>query len=208
MKKIVGFIFVSLVLSFNSMAQELWKEGTHYNIIAKDATANREIMEFFSFWCPHCYNFEPIVAQLKKQIKDEDIEFKKIHVNFMRSASPSVQDDATRAMLVGRTLKQEPQIVSAIFNHIHKQRRPITGLDDMKNMLIANGIDAAKFEKQAKSFGVNSLLNRNNGEITKFQRHLRGVPTFIVNGKYQAVFKGGMTPDDMVDLLIWLSKQK
>lgn len=189
------------------MAQELWKEGTHYKIVAEKATDKREIMEFFSFWCPHCYNFEPIVAQIKKEM-DSDVEFKKIHVNFMRSAGPNVQDDATRAMLVGRTLKREAQIINAIFNHIHVQRKPITGLDDMKNMLLTNGVDAAKFEKQAKGFGINSLLKRNNSMITKYQRHLSGVPNFIVNGKYQAILEGGMKPDDMVALIIWLSEQK
>jgi thiol:disulfide interchange protein DsbA len=207
MKKIISLVFVSLILSFNAMAQELWKEGVHYNIIAKEATEKKEVVEFFSFWCPHCYNFEPIVSQLKKDIPS-DVEFKKVHVNFMRSASASVQDDATRAMLVGRTLKKEAEVVSAIFNHIHVQRKPITGLDDMKNMLVTSGIDAAKFEKQAKGFGLNSLLNRNNGLIKKHQRHLTGVPNFIVNGKYQAVFTSGMKPDDMISLLVWLSDQK
>jgi thiol:disulfide interchange protein DsbA len=207
MKKFIGLVFASLLLSFNAMAQELWKEGVHYNIVSKEATEKKEVLEFFSFWCPHCHNFEPIVAQMKKDLPS-DVEFKKVHVNFMRSASRDAQDDATRALLVGRTLNKEAEIVNAIFNHIHVQRRPITGLADMKDMLITSGIDAEKFEKQAKGFGLNSLVNRNKGEITKYQRHITGVPNFIVNGKYQALFTRDMKPDDMIDLIVWLSAQK
>jgi hypothetical protein len=47
MKKIIGLIFVSLVLSFNTMAQELWKEGVHYNVIAKEAT--EKLLSFSHF---------------------------------------------------------------------------------------------------------------------------------------------------------------
>jgi thiol:disulfide interchange protein DsbA len=207
MKKIIGLVFISLILSFNTMAQELWKEGVHYNIVSKEATEKKEVIEFFSFWCPHCYNFEPIVEQLKKDLPS-DVEFKKVHVNFMRSASRDTQDDATRALLVGRLLKKEAEIVSAIFNYYHVQRNPITGLEDLKSMLVTSGVSVEEFEKQAQGFSINSLLNRNNGLITKYQRHLTGVPNFIVNGKYQAIFTRDMKPDDMIALLVWLSEQK
>lgn len=207
MKKIIGLVLVSLAISFNTMAQELWKEDVHYKVVSQEASDKREIVEFFSLWCPHCYNFEPLVAQLKKQIPSE-VEFKKVHVNFMRSPSRDVQDDATRAMLVGRTLNKEEEIVAAIFNHIHVQNKVISGLDNMKGMLAGVGVSEAEFEKQAKGFGINSLLNRNNGLIKKYQRHLTGVPNFIVNGKYQALFTRGMSPDEMIALIIWLSEQK
>ena len=59
-----------------------------------------------------------------------------------------------------------------------------------------------------KSFAVNSMLKKNNKAIEQFRRHVSGVPNFIVNGKFQAQFTRDMTPDDMVDLIVFLSTMK
>ncbi|MFT7418005.1 MAG: thiol:disulfide interchange protein DsbA, partial [Glaciecola sp.] len=49
--------------------------------------------------------------------------------------------------------------------------------------------------------------NKNNREIDTYRENLTGVPNFIVNGKYQATFSRDMTPDDIVNLIVWLTKQ-
>ncbi len=96
----------------------------------------------------------------------------------------------------------------AFFNRIHVQRKPVTGLTDLTDIFVANGVDLAKVEKAAKSFGVQSQLKKNNKTIEQYRRYLRGVPNFIVNGKYQAKFTRDMTKEDIVDLIVWLSTQK
>ncbi|MGY0564530.1 MAG: thiol:disulfide interchange protein DsbA/DsbL, partial [Paraglaciecola chathamensis] len=63
-------------------------------------------------------------------------------------------------------------------------------------------------DKLVSSFGVNSMLKKNNKLVQEYRNHLRGVPNFIVNGKYQAKFTRDMTNDDIVNLIVWLSKQK
>ena len=98
MKKLLGMLFVSCLFMVNVQAQELWQEGTHYRIISDEASSEKKITEFFSFWCPHCYNFEPIVAEIKKK-KSDDVKFEKVHVNFMRSAGP----EAGRVQRLPRT---------------------------------------------------------------------------------------------------------
>jgi thiol:disulfide interchange protein DsbA len=206
MKKILLSLVLAFSCSFSLVAQELYKEGEHYKIISKEASSEPEVLEFFSYWCPHCYNFEPIVAEVKKKL-DSDVTFKKVHVNFMGFTSAKIQDEATSAMLAARLLKKEEEMTAAIFKQIHVNRRPITGLSDLKDLLISAGIEGDKLEKTAKSFGVKSLLTRNNDTIKKYRKDISGVPNFIVNGKYQATFARGMSPDEMVDLIVWLSKQ-
>ena len=207
MKKILSFVFLALLVPLQALSVELWKEGTHYTVISDQATANPEIVEYFSFWCPHCYNFEPLVEQIKQK-KGKGVTFKKVHVNFMGFTGPDLQDDATRAMMVARALKQEQQLVTAIFKYLHVQKSPITGLKDIRNLFVVNGVDGKKFDKLVKSFGINSQFVKNNQMIDKYRRHLSSVPSFIVNGKYQPQFTRDMTPDDIVNLIVWLSKQK
>lgn len=207
MQKYFIGLALALFIPFSALAQMVqWEEGKHYEVIAEQATAKPEVKEFFSFWCPACFSFEPIVAQLKTQLSD-DVKFEKIHVNFMRFNGSEVQDDATKAMMIGRSLKKGDELNSAIFNYIHQQRATVTGLDDLRNVFVVNGVDGEEFDKQAKSFSVNSLVTRNNNAVADYRQHLTGVPNFIVNGKYQAIFARDMSADDIVNLVVWLSQQ-
>lgn len=183
-----------------------WKEGVHYKLLDKPASSSPEIVEFFSFWCPHCFSFEPLVAKIKEKM-DPKVAFNKVQVNFMGYVGPDVQDDATRAMLIGRAMKQEDKVNDAVFRYIHQQRGTVTGLSDLRNVVVVNDIDGEAFDKMAASFGVNSMLKKNNQKIDDYRSDVRAVPTFIVNGRYQAVFTRDMTQEDIVDLIVWLSTQ-
>ena len=207
MKKLFLGLILATVLPLQAYAQELWKEGTHYRVISDTATSQRVVTEYFSFWCPACYQAEPLVEMIKSKL-DKDTKFNKVHVNFMGFTGPDVQDDVTRGMMIARALKKEDELNAAIFNAIHRQRTPITGLADIRSIFIANGVDGAEFDKLAKSFGVNSLFQKNNKEIATHRSALTGVPNFIVNGKYQATFTRNMTTDDIINLIVWLSEQK
>jgi thiol:disulfide interchange protein DsbA len=207
MKKIFLSVFIAILLPLQACAQEQYQEGTHYIVVNDKATPEPEILEFFSFWCPHCYNFESIVAQVKEKM-DRDTKFKKVHVNFMGFTSPDVQDDATRAMLVARSLKKEDTLNLAVFESIHKLRSPVTSIKDLKNIFIVNGIEPETFEKMVSSFGVSNMLKMNNKTIAQYKKHISGVPNFIVNGKFQAKFTNDMNADDMANLIVWLTKQK
>lgn len=207
MKKILLLLSLALLLPLQACAQEKWSEGTHYNVIADKATEKKEVLEFFSFWCPHCFNFEPIVKNMKTKLAD-DVEFKKVHVNFMGFTSAAIQDDATKAMMVARELKKSDELNQAIFKYIHVSRSAITGLKDLKNIFVVNGVEPAEFDKMISSFGVKSRLNMNNKSVQQYRKHVSSVPNFIVNGKYQATFTREMNQDDMVDLIVFLSNKK
>ncbi|WP_100656192.1 thiol:disulfide interchange protein DsbA/DsbL [Alteromonas flava] len=207
MKKLFLGLLLATVLPLQACAQELWQEGKHYRVISETATDKPVVTEFFSFWCPGCYRFEPLVDQIKAKLP-ADTKFDKVHVNFMGFTGPETQEEATRAMMIARAVKQEDKLNAAIFNYIHQQRATIAGRDDLRKIFIVNGVDAAEFDKLASSFGVNSMVQKNNKQIEAFREYVTGVPNFIVNGKYQATFTRDMTADDIVDLIVWLSKQK
>lgn len=207
MKKILLLLSLAILIPLQACAQEKWQEGTHYNIIAEQATEKKEVLEFFSFWCPHCFSFEPIVKNMKAKL-DKDVEFKKVHVNFMGFTSAAIQDDATKAMMVARELKKPDELNQAIFKYIHVSRSSITGINDLRNIFVVNGVEPEDFDKMMASFGVKSRLNMNNKAVQQYRKHVSSVPNFIVNGKYQATFTRDMNPDEMVDLIVFLSNKK
>jgi thiol:disulfide interchange protein DsbA len=207
MKKILLLLSLTLLMPLQACSQEKWREGSHYKVIAEQVTEKKEVLEFFSFWCPHCFSFEPVVKNIKSKLA-VDVEFKKVHVNFMGFASAALQNEATKAMMVARELNKGVELNQAIFRYLHVSRSAITSINDLKNIFVVNGVEPKEFDKVISSFGVNSMLQMNNRSIEKYREHLSSVPNFIVNGKYQATFTRDMNPDDMVDLIVFLSKKK
>jgi thiol:disulfide interchange protein DsbA len=207
MKKLLLLLSITLLMPLQACSQEKWREGSHYKVIAKQVTEKKEVLEFFSFWCPHCFSFEPVVKNIKSKLAD-DVEFKKTHVNFMDFASAALQNEATKAMMVARELNKGVELNQAIFRYLHVSRSAITSINDLKNIFVVNGVEPKEFDKVISSFGVNSMLQMNNRSIEKYRKHLSSVPNFIVNGKYQATFTRDMNPDDMVDLIVFLSNKK
>ncbi|UAA38991.1 thiol:disulfide interchange protein DsbA/DsbL [Paraneptunicella aestuarii] len=184
----------------NTAAQ--WQEGEHYDIINEQLNPRLGIVEIFSFWCPHCFQFESIASQLKSKLP-EDINFTKAHVEFMRSAPVNIQQEATKMMLVARAINREDSFNKALFKAIHEDKKHFNSVEAIKEILLEQGVDGEKVLKLADSFGMKSRINRNN----KLTEGINEVPTFIVNGKYKAKFTRDMTPDSFVELILWLTKQ-
>ncbi|GAD00455.1 periplasmic thiol:disulfide interchange protein DsbA [Agarivorans albus MKT 106] len=64
MKKLLIGLMAMLTLPMAIAAD--FKEGTHYDVIKQTATAKPEVIEFFSYYCPHCFKFEPVAESIKK----------------------------------------------------------------------------------------------------------------------------------------------
>lgn len=207
MKKFALWVVLALLIPLQAFAAVKWQEGEHYEELDKPLSDSPQVVEFFSYWCPHCYRSEPFVAELKESL-DKGVKFQKIHVNFMPYASQEVQDEVTTGMLIAEALKQEDKLSAAIFNYIHKQRATVTGLKDIRNIFIINGVEPEKFDKMASSFGVKSMLGKNNKILEDYRRDVNSVPTFIVNGKYKVQFGRNLTPSERIDLVNYLAAKR
>lgn len=201
MKNLVIALTLSLFTSLG-FAQSSWQEGEHYNVIAKQATANKQITEVFSYWCPACYRFEVIAEQLKKALP-KGVPFTKAQVNFMGTASQQTQIAASKGMLAARAMKDETRYNRALFEAIHRDRKRVESMQDILDIYQAAGGDSKKMQKLVNSFGIKGQLAKND----KATQGMSSVPAFIVNGKYQAIYGRDMTPDSFVSLLLWLSEQ-
>ncbi|TKB46614.1 thiol:disulfide interchange protein DsbA/DsbL [Thalassotalea mangrovi] len=185
MKKLMSLFLVTALAAFSSQAAK-YVEGKHYTIVSETASATPEVREYFSFYCPHCLRFEPFMQDLARSLP-EGVTFEKNHVDFLRAASPEVQFDITKALVVAEQLPQKERLIGAIFNEIQVQRRPITSPDDIRKIFVMNGVDGEQFDKMFKSFAVNSQAKKQkkNQDDLVAKRALTGVPTVVVNGKYR-----------------------
>jgi thiol:disulfide interchange protein DsbA len=174
-----------LALSLNAAAAQ-YTEGKQYTKVNETVSKKKEVREYFSVYCGHCFKFEPIMHNLKKSLP-ADASFERNHVDFLRGASPKIQQMITKSIVVAEQLGNTDKLVGAVFNYIHVQKAVITSEKDLRNIFVLNGADGEKFDKLMKSFSVNSKVKslKKYQENMTAKRVLTGVPTIIVNGKYK-----------------------
>jgi protein dithiol oxidoreductase (disulfide-forming) len=150
-----------------------------------------EVIEFFSFYCPHCYAFE-MEYHIPKQVAEglpQGTEFKQYHVNFLGRQS----ENLTRAWALAMALGAESKVKAPLFEAAQQDK--LSSMDDIRKIFIDNGVTAEQFDNNINSFAVNGLVNKQVNAAEQFQ--VRGVPDFYVNGKYR-VNPEGLNYDDFV----------
>ena len=189
MRKIQQFFMVLLMplLAFSiSACAEKYTEGKHYSKVNETVSSQAEVREYFSAYCGHCFKFEPLMHNIKKQLPS-NVKFERNHVDFLRGASPKIQQLISKAVVAAQQLGDEDKLIGAIFNYIHIQRAVITSEKDIRNIFVLNGSDGDKFDKLMKSFSVNSQAKsmKKHQDNMSQKGALKAVPTVIVNGKYR-----------------------
>jgi len=155
-------------------------EGIDYKLIANaQPTANPdkiEVLELFWYGCPHCYHLEP---QL-----DAWLESKPDDVDFVRMPAVLGPDWEllARAYYTMELLGVEEQVHSALFDRIHKQRKPIRTVDDVKAVFVEHGVSGQDFDRTFQSFAVITKTSR--ARQARALYGITGVPVLVVNGKY------------------------
>jgi len=184
MRKFLSIIVMLLVPIIGYSAN--YVEGEHYTKVSEQASKKAEVREYFSFYCPHCMKFEPFMEEVKKSLPD-GVALELNHVDFLRMASPKIQQMLSKALVVAQQLDMEKELTAALFNYIQVQRAIITTEKDIRNIFVLNGADGDKFDKLMTSFTVNSkakLMKKNQDTLAK-SGGLTGVPSVMVNGQYR-----------------------
>ncbi|GLT20263.1 thiol:disulfide interchange protein [Vibrio zhanjiangensis] len=200
MKKLFALV-ATFMLSLSAHAAQ-FKEGDHYKVLDAEASKKPTVTEFFSFFCPHCNTFEPIMQQLKAQLP-EDAKFQKVHVSFMGGNMGGPMSKAYATMVV---LKAENKMVPVMFNRIHKMRKPPQNEQELRQIFLDEGIDAKKFDAAFNGFAVDSMARRFDKQFE--QSGLTGVPAVIVNNKYLVEAQGLKTVDEYFELVNFLLTKK
>ena len=179
MKKI-WLALAGLVLAFSASAAQ-YEDGKQYTTLEKPVAGAPQVLEFFSFFCPHCYQFEEVLHisdNVKKKLP-EGVKMTKYHVNFMGG---DLGKDLTQAWAVAMALGVEDKVTVPLFEGVQKTQ-PIRSASDIRDVFINAGIKGEEYDAAWNSFVVKSLVAQQEKAAADVQ--LRGVPAMFVNGKYQ-----------------------
>lgn len=186
MKKIL-FALAGLVLAF-SVSAAPYSEGKQYVTLDKPVAGEPHVLEFFSFFCPHCYQFERIwhVNEAVAKSLPADVKLTRYHVDFLGGDLGPV---VTHAWAVAMALGVEDKVTAPLFDGIQKDQT-ITDAASLKAAFIkAAGITSEDYDAAWNSFAVKALVAQQQKAAADL--NLRGVPAIFVNGKYM-VNNGGL----------------
>lgn len=181
--KLTTRIFLALSLFFTAslpgQASVSLTEGEQYTKLTTPVKDAPPVVEFFSFYCPPCSNFNS-PFQVSKNIEEklpEGVKVEKYHSSFMGAMGKQL----TEAWSVAKALGVESKVEGPLFEAVQKHRS-IKNEDDIKAVFVLAGVDAGEFDAARNSFMVKTLTARQEKAAEEFG--LTGTPAFYVNGKY------------------------
>jgi thiol:disulfide interchange protein DsbA len=160
--------------------------GQDYRVINPPLPAPRdkvEVTEFFWYGCPHCFDFEPVLAAWVKRLPG-DVSFRRVPALFPNNKwLPAAQLYYTLEVM---NLVERLHGEAFIAIHVHRLR-----LDDERilfDWVATKGVDAVKFREAWSSPAVEVRLQQARGLGPA--AGLSGVPAVMVQGRYLALTQG------------------
>lgn len=156
-----------------------------------------DVVEFFSFACPHCFEFEPMLENWLKT-KPANIHFHRSPVHFLQNAANfQPMYFALEAMGLVDAMQQK------VFNAVHLEHQRFDKPEAIAAFMTNNGVDAARFMSVFNSFGVRTKVAQATQLFEAYG--LDGVPTLAVQGRFvtsPSVAKGEAQTLAVVDYLV------
>lgn len=177
MKK-VWLTLIGVIMAFSASAAD-FSEGKQFVTMDKPATQEPQVLEFFSFYCPHCYQFSQVyhIPDAIQKALPAGTKMVKYHVNFLGPLGKNL----TEAWAVAIALGVEDKISPLMFDAVQKTQT-VQKPEDIRNVFISAGVKGEDYDSALNSFVVKSLVVQQEKAAADLQ--LRGVPSLFVNGKY------------------------
>jgi thiol:disulfide interchange protein DsbA len=158
-----------------------------------------EVVEFFWYGCPHCYNLEPLLETWVRKLPP-DVQFRRI---------PAVFNDRwaydAAIFYTFEALGVLDKLHRPFFDAIHRDHLRSDSQAAMSEWLSKNGVDPKKFYETFKSFGVQSKTKRAAQLSVAYK--IDGTPAMAVQGRYTVSAEQGGSREGMLDTVSYLVDQ-
>lgn len=142
------------------------------------STGNRiEVIEFFYYGCPVCYEAQPHIARwLLKAGLD-------IAIVRVPAVSTDNSESFARTFYALGAMGQVARLHWPIYDNHHFDGRKLNEEENIVAWAAGNGVDAKKFRELRNSEEVTKKIE--SAKKLLDTGDVRGVPTFIIDGKYK-----------------------
>ncbi|VFP81910.1 DsbA family protein [Candidatus Erwinia haradaeae] len=179
MKKI-WLVLLGLFWTVNVTASE-FINGQHYITLDKAIPVEAPIVEFFSFYCPHCYQFEQIwpIGDVVRKNLPHPVKIIKYHIGCFGG---NMGYALTRAWAIAMVMGLENKVTLPIFHGILYDQTVTDEVSLKKVFMKASGIKSAEYDVAWHGDQVEYLVHKQE-KIAEYVG-LKGVPTMLIYGKY------------------------
>jgi thiol:disulfide interchange protein DsbA len=175
---IAALVFLSLVTS----AQASFVAGHDYVVLnvpqPQGAKGKIEVIEFFSWGCPHCYEFYPLLARWLATLP-KDVAFKRVPVGF---GHPE-WDNLAKTYYALQSTGDLARLDGPIFEAIHREHVSLYDDESITAWVGKHGVNVAQFTAAYRSFGVNTSVGQ--AQQTVIDYRVDGIPTLAIGGRYK-----------------------
>ncbi|MDX1573764.1 MAG: thiol:disulfide interchange protein DsbA/DsbL [Methylophaga sp.] len=175
-----------------------YQQGQHYSEAGKQMPRNDnsqkvQVVELFSYSCPHCFQLDAQVSQWKETLPD-NVEFQLVPAIFRDSWL-----QLARVFYAAEQTGDLEMLHPKLFNAIHVEKRRLTTEDELLDFVEEQGIDREAFAKQMNSFVVQTRVKK--ALVMSQTSGITGVPAMIVDGKYRTDAPQAGSLEDMLDVV-------
>jgi len=159
-----------------------------------------EVIEFFWYGCPHCFDFEPLLAKWVKTLPK--------NVEFIRQPAAFNEQWAkhAKAYFTAEALGVVDKVHSDFFDVIQVQKKPLETEDQLAAFFAEHGVKDADFRAAFNSFAVDAKLRQ--AVPTAARYGITGVPAVIINGKYKTTGPLAGSHEKMIEVMTQLIKKE
>lgn len=203
LKKNVSVLsFLLILLGCSSAALAEFEEGKHYFKVEAPTPGKGEkveVIEFFNYACPHCFNMEPYVQEWLKN-KPDYVEFEH---------SPAFWNDifknTAKAYFTAQELGVMDKVHMALFEAIHNKGVNVSNVDNIKQIFVDQGVKAEDFDKMYSSFFIDQKASMANKQFAQFK--LRSVPTIVVDGQWRTSLQEAGSYKTLFEIIEFLTNK-
>ncbi len=203
MSSLAAAVLMTLFTTAASAVPMNYVEGTHYFPTAeKLATSDDtvvEIVEMFSYTCPHCFRLEPAIDEWKQTLP-ENVKFVKVPAIF-RDSWLELAKVYYAAEATGDLELLHPRL----FNAIHVEKRRLNTEEQLLDFVEEQGVERASFAKMMNSFSVQSKVKK--ALVMSQTSGITGVPSFIVDGEYRTDASSAGSAEELFEVIDQLTQQ-
>jgi thiol:disulfide interchange protein DsbA len=176
---LAAVLMASLPLSAAAQSAAL-EEGNQYlrlkNPQPVESGKKIEVIEFFSYGCPHCGDLEPIIQGWLKTIPT-DVQFRRVPVMYQDRWVP-----LARIYYTLDALGEEARLSPEVFTAVHAGGLSLWQEKTFFDWAASHGLDRKKVEDMYNSFAIAGKVNRARAIAQAYQ--VQSVPTVVVDGKF------------------------
>lgn len=181
--KLVSFAALALSALLTSpptMAQAA--QSPYYTLLTapqppESAGGKLEVIEFFSYACPHCFHFNPMVTPWAAKLPQNAV-FLRVPVAFGRPEWGAL----VRAYYALQATGDLERLDTPLFDAIHKEHQPLFNETNIIDWVAKQGVNREAFAAAYNSFNVTTKATHAGRLAMNYQ--VDGVPKLVIGGKY------------------------